>query len=116
MSTTEEATINPDGSATFQDPDSTATKPDADDGSLPDDMPTMHDESAEEIVKGIDPAIYLALAVVAFAIIFVVMRMRRKKASADVDDFFSNLDGEKVSIFLFINVPPLCTISTLRVN
>ncbi|KAL7521641.1 hypothetical protein ACHAWX_006314 [Stephanocyclus meneghinianus] len=100
MSTTEEATINPDGSTTFQDPDPTATKPDADDGSIPDDMPTMDDESAEEIVKGIDPAIYLALAVVAFAIIFVVLRMRRKRASADVDDFFSNLDGEKFDIKL----------------
>jgi len=88
---TEEATINPDGSQTFADPDPTAGESMGDE--IPEDIPT---EDAEEIVTGTDPAIYLALAALAFVLIFIVLRMRRKKASADVDDFFSNLDGEKV--------------------
>ena len=42
---------------------------------------------------------------VAFVLIFMILRMRRKRASADVDDFFSNLDGEKVSfVVCFIDV------------
>jgi hypothetical protein len=93
----EEATINPDGSQTFPDADPTAGAGDAgaDAGEdMSDDIPE------EEIVTGIDPAIYLALAALAFILIFVVLRMRRKRANADVDDFFSNLDGEKVSHYL----------------
>lgn len=92
----EEATINPDGSQTFTE-DPTASTGDAGAGEeMPEDGSSIPE--AEEIVAGTDPAIYLALAALAFVLIFMVLRMRRKRASADVDDFFSNLDGEKVSI------------------
>jgi hypothetical protein len=92
----EEATINPDGSQTFPDADPTAGAGDAGADAGED----MSDDIPEEEITGIDPAIYLALAALAFILIFVVLRMRRKRANADVDDFFSNLDGEKVSHYL----------------
>lgn len=102
MSTAEEATINPDGSTTFSEPHPTNTTGDED--AIPDDIPT-EDAAAPEEIGGVDPAIYLGLAVVAFVLIFMILRMRRKRASADVDDFFSNLDGEKVSfVVCFIDV------------
>jgi hypothetical protein len=99
----EEATINPDGSQTFsEDPTAEASGEGAGDaGEMPEDA-----IPEEEIPAGIDPAIYLALAAVAFVLIFMVLRMRRKRANADVDDFFSNLDGEKVSLLLIVR---LCT-------
>lgn len=102
MSTAEEATINPDGSTTFSEPHPTNATGDED--AIPDDIPT-EDAAAPEEIGGVDPAIYLGLAVVAFVLIFMILRMRRKRASADVDDFFSNLDGEKVSfVVCFIDV------------
>ncbi|KAL7549093.1 hypothetical protein ACHAWF_012366 [Thalassiosira exigua] len=55
---------------------------------------------AEEIVKGVDPALYLALTVVALLAIFVYIQLRKKRKNADVDDFFSNLDGDKFNLKL----------------
>lgn len=97
MSTAEEATVNPDGSTTFDDAGGGA-----DDSAGADDMPNMDgaEEAAEEIIKGTDPALYLALAVVAFAIIFVFLQLRKKRKNAEVDDFFSNLDGDKFNLKL----------------
>lgn len=92
----EEATINPDGTQSFPNP--TASDAGTEDEGIPEDIPeeTIIDNDS---TGGIDPAIYLALAAVVFTILFIVMRRRRKRATADVDDFFSNLDGEKVSFF-----------------
>lgn len=92
MSTTEEATINPDGSTTFD----SAGADDAGAGA----EDTGDTDAAEEVIKGTDPALYLALAVVAFAVVFVFMQIRKRRSTADVDDFFSNLDGDKVSFFV----------------
>ncbi len=48
-----------------------------------------------EVVKGMDPAIYLLFAVILLAILYFVYS--RRSRSDDDDDFFTNLDGEKVS-------------------
>mmetsp|Transcript_25925 Transcript_25925/g.46749 ORF Transcript_25925/g.46749 Transcript_25925/m.46749 type:complete len:301 (+) Transcript_25925:63-965(+) len=94
MSTTEEATVNPDGSTTFNDAgDGTDSA-----GAGGEDMPDM--EGAEEIIKGTDPALYLALALVVFAAIFFFLQLRKKKKNAEVDEFFSNLDGDKFNLKL----------------
>mmetsp|Transcript_34466 Transcript_34466/g.65619 ORF Transcript_34466/g.65619 Transcript_34466/m.65619 type:complete len:87 (+) Transcript_34466:168-428(+) len=73
MSTTEEATINPDGSTTFNDAGDGAGSA----GAAGEDMPDMG-ETAEEIVKGTDPALYLALSVVAFIALYLFLQMRKK--------------------------------------
>mmetsp|Transcript_13188 Transcript_13188/g.32058 ORF Transcript_13188/g.32058 Transcript_13188/m.32058 type:complete len:307 (-) Transcript_13188:265-1185(-) len=99
MSTAEEATVNPDGSTTFNDAGGADS---AGAGAAGEDMPNMDgaEETAEEIVKGTDPALFLALAVLAFAVIFVFLQLRKKKKNAEVDDFFSNLDGDKFNLKL----------------
>lgn len=56
--------------------------------------------AAEEIIKGTDPALYLALAVALFFVIFIFLQLRKKRKNADVDDFFSNLDGDKFNLKL----------------
>ena len=102
MSTAEEATVNPDGSTTFDD---AGTGADSSAGG--EDIPNMMgdestaDETAEEIIiKGIDPALYLALSVLIVGILFIFYQLRKKRKNADVDDFFSNLDGDKFNLKL----------------
>jgi len=92
---TEEATVNPDGSTTFNDAGDGADSA----GAADEDMPGM-DETVEDIVKGTDPAFYLALAVVAIFAIFIFLQLRKKRKNAEVDDFFSNLDGDKFNLKL----------------
>ena len=87
MSTAEEATVNPDGSTTFE------NEPPVDE--------TMGEEGFEEVVAektGIDPAFYLLGAVALFVIVYFVVKSMRKKDENDGDDFFASLDTEKVSI------------------
>mmetsp|Transcript_20126 Transcript_20126/g.43705 ORF Transcript_20126/g.43705 Transcript_20126/m.43705 type:complete len:299 (+) Transcript_20126:107-1003(+) len=93
MSTTEEATVNPDGSTTFNDAGGA-------DSAAGEDMPNMDDETAEEIIKGTDPALYLAVAALVFFVIFIFLQLRKKKKTAEVDEFFSNLDGDKFNLKL----------------
>lgn len=98
MSTTGEATVNPDGSTEYAD----AGDGGADyDNTTDSGIPNMDEEAAEEmIIKGTDPALYLAIAVIAFAIIFVFIQMRKKRKSDEIDSFFSNLDGDKFNLQL----------------
>mmetsp|Transcript_43639 Transcript_43639/g.92777 ORF Transcript_43639/g.92777 Transcript_43639/m.92777 type:complete len:304 (-) Transcript_43639:156-1067(-) len=97
MSTADEATVNPDGSTTFNDASDGAGSA----GAAGEDMHDMDaGDGAEEIAKGVDPALYLALAVVAFVAIFLFLQMRKKRRNAEVDDFFSNLDGDKFNLKL----------------
>lgn len=79
--------MNPDGSTTFE-------------GSQDSTVPPMDEETAEgfgekvaeNLIYGVDPAIILlAVAVVVGLLVFLWTRR-----SKDDDDFFSNLDGEKV--------------------
>ena len=96
MSTAEEATINPDGSTTFEDTGGA--------DSAGSDIPNMGEgsgeETVEEVIKGTDPALYLALTVLFLGIVFIFVQLRKRKKNAEVDDFFSNLDGDKFNLKL----------------
>ena len=90
MSTAEEATINPDGSQTFEN-----------------EPPPMNDtaggeegafDAIPEEEAGIDPAFYLLGAFILFVILYFVISNMRKKDDNDGDDFFASLDTEKVSL------------------
>jgi len=92
----EEATVNPDGSATFEEPPAPAEgagEPTFDEPP-PMDEETMN-EKAEEIVQGIDPAIYLLVAVAILGALYYFFVYRKKQDESD--SFFAELDGEKVS-------------------
>jgi len=90
----EEATVNPDGSTTFEnDAGAEDAAGDADAGA--DGAETM-----EEVVKSFDPAWYLALVVLAVVALYMLAVWRKRRASSDVDDFFSNLDGDKFNLKL----------------
>lgn len=100
MSTTGEATVNPDGSTTFDD---AAGDAGADyDNTTDSGIPNMDEEgaAAEEIIKGTDPALYLAIAVVIFAVIFIFIQIRKKRKADEIDSFFSNLEGDKFNLTL----------------
>jgi hypothetical protein len=101
MSTTGEATVNPDGSTTFTDAADDSSGADFD--NTTDSIPNMDEETAdaaEEVIKGTDPALYLAVAVVLFAIIFFYIQMRKKRKNDAIDSFFSNLDNDKFNLQL----------------
>lgn len=90
MSTTEEATVNPDGSTTFEGGDETFDA--KDEGG--DDFGAGEGEEIL-VTAGTDPAIYLGLFVVLLAAMYFLIYHRRKKSNGD--SFFDDLDGEKVS-------------------
>ena len=78
----ETVTVDPDGSTTFEGAE------DATDGAE-----ETFEETMEEIVEaGVDPAIYLLVGFIVFAVLYFLYR--RKKSSSD-DDYFSSY--EKVS-------------------
>jgi hypothetical protein len=95
MSGTEEATVNPDGSTTFETPGAGAGAGGGEEQFQGDAGGVPPEEVMEEIVKGTDPALYLliAVALVGFAYYWFIFR---KKNDEEEDDFFSNLDGDKV--------------------
>jgi hypothetical protein len=116
MSTAGEATINADGSTTFDDYDGTGDNTTTSGGSSGGDYDNIPggdatDESAtsdafmndDNVVVGkggVDPALYLALAVLFFGVLFIYIQLRNKRKNADVDDFFANLDGDKFDLKL----------------
>lgn len=91
MSTAEEATVNPDGSTTFEgDETFNATEGE--------EFVGEEEVFAEKVVKGVDPAIYLGLFVLVLGLLwFFVLRARNKEE----DEFFAELDVEKVSVSRF---------------
>ena len=95
MSTTEEATVNPDGSTTF------SSEEGGDAGASGDDSYTTGDESGDvpQGMKGTDPAIFLFLGFLFVAGIWFFLYHRKQKSQAESESFFSELDGEKVSLF-----------------
>lgn len=89
----ETVNVNPDGSTTY---DGYGAGGSGDEEST---MPPVMDDAEgepmmDEMIKGIDPAIYLLCTVILLAILYFVYA--RKSRSDDYDDFFTNLDGEKV--------------------
>jgi uncharacterized protein HemX len=88
MSNQQEATVNADGSQTFGSEPPLDQEP-VDEG--------FAEEILKEAVKGIDPAFYLLIAVAIALALYYFLVMQKKKTQQD-DDFFSNLDGEKVSV------------------
>ena len=84
----ETVNINPDGSQTFEGGEDATMPPAAEEG--------FAEEAADAVPEEIatDPAIYLLIVVALFMVGFIIYRRRSKN---DEDDFFSNLDGEKVS-------------------
>jgi len=91
----EEATVNPDGSTTF------GEEYEAGDDAF-DDAEADADgaETAEEIVKGTDPAIYLALAFVAAVALYYISYRRNKRKQMEREAFFYDMDGDKFNIKL----------------
>jgi hypothetical protein len=91
----EDATVNTDGTTTFDTPDN-------DTGSSGEDFDEPPIFDTEEIVKNVkpavDPAVYFLLAVIIFAAAYYYF-VYRKKSTVDEDTFFSNLDGDKVSAY-----------------
>lgn len=90
----EEATVNPDGSTTFE---NNAGDSAGDAGA---DAGADGAETMEEIVKAMDPAWYLAFVVFLMVTLYMLVHWRNKRASSDMDDFFSNLDGDKFNLKL----------------
>uniref|UniRef100_A0A6U3U3N1 Uncharacterized protein n=1 Tax=Ditylum brightwellii TaxID=49249 RepID=A0A6U3U3N1_9STRA len=92
MSTTEEATVNPDGSTTFENGGG--------EESYSGDYAEGGDAAADMEEKGVDPAIYLLAGAFVFALLWFFIWYRRKKAQDDSNNFFSELDGEKFNLKL----------------
>lgn len=78
--------VDPDGSTTFEGAEDAG---DAGAGGAE----TMDEEMMEEVVAGIDPAIYLLVAFVVGALLYFLYS---RKSRSDEDDYFSSY--EKVSI------------------
>ena len=93
---TEEATINPDGSSSYE----SASPPPLNDTTGFDGSDEGFDiPPVEEIVKGgIDPAIYLVLAFATLCALYYFFVYRKKEEEEAEDEFFSNLDGDKVRV------------------
>ena len=99
----EEATVNPDGTTTFEsagadagagpESDTFTNTDDAFDGA---EAGAGAEEAAEEIVKGTDPAIYLVLAFLAVVVLYYLNYTRNKKKQMEREAFFYDLDGDKV--------------------
>jgi len=105
-----EATVNADGSTstTFDDTTNTDTDTpdyDAESGSTFDDA-TFEEgtapgagagaDDAHLVVKGTDPAIYLALAFIAVVVFYFLYYRRNKRKQMEREAFFYEMDGDKV--------------------
>lgn len=93
---TTEATLNPDGSTVFGNEQNGTSA--GDDGASNEgesffdgDASTKHSTAS-----GFDPAVYVLFAFLAVAALYYFFVVR-KKAEDNEDEFFSNLDVEKVS-------------------
>ena len=97
----ETVNVNPDGSTTFEGDAGETFAEDAGEKFSEGAEGADFIPEAEEVVAGVDPAIYLLVVVVLLGIFYLIYR---RKSREEEDDFFSNLDGEKVrmndSIFL----------------
>lgn len=88
---TGEATVNPDGSTTFENAEETTFT--ADEGFEGAEIPTLGP-------KGYDPAIFLVLGFVAIVAIWYFFYSRKSKKENEDFSFFSELHGEKFNLKL----------------
>lgn len=89
----EEATVNPDGSTTFENAGGEEGMPQTE------DMPEAGEAVMEEEAST-DAVVYLIfLAALVFALV-VFIRWRKSKQESEADSFFSELDGEKFNLTL----------------
>lgn len=114
MSATGEATVEADGSASFENPPSETTgafnEGDTEDAGTSGGFNETMEENPEEMVgtpKGIDPAMYLIIGVILLVVIYFIIRRKRSDGE---DDFFTNLDGEKFNLKLPAEVEEYRTI------
>ena len=95
MNSEETVTVDPDGSTTFESgSDESATPPPVEDH-LNGTEGLFDEETIEDAVKGTDPAIYLLLVAILLGVLYFLYL--RKVRQDSEDDFFTSLDGEKVS-------------------
>lgn len=90
----EEVKIDPDGSTHFEGGEESTMPPVEE--TINETEGVFDEETVEKLVKGTDPAIYLLLALVIIGLFYFLYSRRSKEESED--DFFANLDGEKVCI------------------
>ena len=96
MGAEETVTVEPDGSTTFESgADESATPPPVEDP-LNGTEGVFDEEIIDEVVKGTDPAIYLLLVAILLGVLYFLYLRKARQDSED--DFFTNLDGEKVRI------------------
>jgi cbb3-type cytochrome oxidase subunit 3 len=99
-SNVDEATINPDGSATFEAPVDGATAPEEDtEPNFDEDVP-FEEAAAGAVEKGTDPAIFLALGFVLFVLVYFYFHRKGKKKQMEREAFFFDMDGDKFNIKL----------------
>jgi hypothetical protein len=85
----ETVNVNPDGSTTFEGgAGEESTMPPVEDAGADGAF-----EKAATAAAGTDPLFYLVLVALALGVLFFIYYRRSKE---DEDDFFTNLDGEKV--------------------
>jgi hypothetical protein len=91
--------VNPDGTTTFEGSDGSGAAGGGEESTMP---PIVAEPGIDEqIVKGTDPAIYLLLAAVLIGFLYYLYT-RKAKADAE-DEFFANLEDEKVSVSLLLH-------------
>lgn len=96
----EEATVNPDGSTTFESAGGEESFEQGQDGAHFGFDDTGDGASGDAAVEtGIDPAVYLLLFLAVGALIAFYLKKKRDDAEEE-DDFFAALDGEKFNLRL----------------
>lgn len=101
MSSTQEATVNPDGSTTFTPPTDGGSATGEEFNTTTDDYFNATDgagaEGMADVTKPTDPALYLGLAFLFIIVIAIFVVVKRRRSD---DAFFSQLDGEKFNLKL----------------
>lgn len=91
--------MNPDGSTTFADGGGADAEGFANMENATNS--TMDgEEILEEIVKKVDPALYLLAAAFVAILLGMIYMWRQRKSRGETEDFFSQLDGEKFNLKL----------------
>ena len=98
-SSTEEATINPDGTfaGTTGGEAGPGTSGDSADSADYGDVPPGG-AAEENVVKGTDPALFLAFGFIVVVVLYVLHYKRSKRKQEEMESFFLDMDGDKVRL------------------